>query len=216
MSTSPTDPQRITDSTARQLLERAVQLDDDAFTLQQLSAAAAEAGISAAAFDQAVREWRDARRARNSVARPERVWNRLLRNAVSLAAGWAALAGLSALDRLLAAPWLVHKLTDPVGLALGAVIAVKVRARTGTAVLGGLAVSQATEYLLDFLSGAPAIHGLAPHVALMVAGIAGVSVGQHFWSNGSRGRPSASDNLPERWAPTDENATGLKLQAASA
>ena len=216
MSSSPIDPRRVADTTARQLLERAAQLDQDSLTLQQLREAAIEAGISAAAFDQAVREWRRSAPLSSSVTRPLSVRTRLLRNAGALASGWVALAGLSAINRLFAVPWLVHKLTDPVGLAVGAAIALKLRARTATAVLGGLAVSQTAEYLLDFVSGAPALHGFAPHMALMIAGIAGVAMGQYFWHKGSGGRPGLSQQSAGSTSSASHDTGGTELRAASA
>ena len=214
MSASPIDPHRLAEDTKRQLLERAAELDQDSLTLQQLREAAVEAGISAAAFDQAVHEWRHTMPVASAVSRPVTVAARLLRNFAALASGWAALLGLSAIDRLFAVPWLVHKLTDPLGLAVGAAIAVKLRVRTATAVLGGLAVSQTAEYLLDFISGAPAIHGFAPHVAVMLAGIAGVAVGQHFSRRGSRHGPSTPFAEPPSSAKPDSGA--LELRTASA
>ena len=216
MSSSPTDPQRVAEATARQLLARAAQLDSDGLTLEQLRESAIEAGISPAAFDQAVREWRNPVPAKRRVARPPSLSQRLLRNAGAFAGGWAALAALSAIDRLLAVPWLVHKLTDPVGLAVGAAIALKLRARTATAVLGGLTVSQFAEYLLDFISGAPAIHGLAPHIALMFAGIAGIAAGQHFWFRGSGFGSGTSQHLAEQGSSSEAESRELELHAASA
>jgi hypothetical protein len=97
--------------------------------------------------------------------------------AAAFAAGWMCVALLAAVVRVAAAPWLVHKLSDPIGLALGAFIAAKLRARTATVLLGGLAVSQAAEFAMDLVTGAPAIHGFAAHVALIITGVAGVALG---------------------------------------
>jgi hypothetical protein len=177
MTRSPTDPERVADATARRLLERAIALDTDGPTLAQLRDAAAEAGISADAFDAAVAEWR-AHSQQPTAKSPSRWAEQLLRNAAGLALGWLALSSLAGAQALVGAPWLVHKLTDPVGLAIGAVIAARLRARTATVVLGGLAVAQGAEFLMDLAGGAPAIHGLGPHVALMIAGVVGVAVGR--------------------------------------
>ena len=184
MNQSPSDPERIAEATARRLLERATALDIDGPTLAQLRQAAQEAGISPAAFDAAVAEWRADRPIVAPTPTPRRWAEALLRNTAGIALGWTAVAALAVAQRFLAAPWLVHKLTDPVGLAIGAVISARLRARTATVVLGGLAVSQSAEFLMDMFSRAPAIHGFGAHMALMIAGVAGVAVGRSVW-----GRP---------------------------
>lgn len=200
MSSSPIGPERIGETTAKRLLERAAELDENKLTLGQLRDAAIEAGIAPSAFDEAVREWRRTRNlapTRDS-ARP--LSNRLLRNAAALTAGWVAISVFAAVDGLLALSWLVHKLTDPVGLALGSVVALKLRARTAVTVLGGLTVSQLVEFLLDLGSGTPAVHGFGAHISLMAAGIAAVAVGQRFWSSGQgpglTGLDSSNDGSP--------------------
>jgi len=96
VSASPIDPHRLAEDTKRQLLERAAELDQDSLTLQQLREAAVEAGISAAAFDQAVHEWRHTMPVASAVSRPVTVAARLLRNFAALASGWAALRRPSA------------------------------------------------------------------------------------------------------------------------
>lgn len=191
MNESPNERDRIADDIARQLLGRAAALDQDGPSLAQLREAAIEAGISGTAFDEAVREWRTATHpAGTSVAWPRRT----VRNLGAFAGGWAALAGLAAMDRLLAVPWLVHALTDPIGLFVGAIIATKLRARAAAVVMGGLAVAQAAEFIVDWIAGAPAVHGLYAHLALMVAGVAGVAVSQVWRSRG--GRTDASSVPP--------------------
>ena len=189
MSQPPIDPERVADDVAGRLLERATALESDGPTLVQLRQAAAEAGISNAAFDAAVAEWRASSASQVAPATRRRWTERALRNVAGLAVGWSAVAALAVAQRLVAAPWLVHKLTDPVGLAIGAVVAARLRARTATIALGGLAVSQGAEFLMDLFSGAPAIHGFGAHMALMIAGIAGVAVGRVAWRR--RGRPDA-------------------------
>lgn len=191
MSQPPLEPERIADDTARQLLARAAALDTDGPTLPQLRQAAAESGISHAAFDAAVAEWRaDSMRIAEQPSR--RRWMRQAwRNAAAFAAGWSVTAGLSVAQQLVDAPWLVHKLTNPVGMAIGALIAARLRARTATVLLGGLAVSTGAEFLMDLFSGAPAVQGFGAHMALMIAGVAGVAVGRAFW--GRRTYPDAPD-----------------------
>ena len=208
MTKPPVNPERVADDTARHLLERAAALDADGATLTQLRQAAIEAGISHAAFDAAVAEWR-----RTSGARPvhparRRIGERLLRNAAALAVGWSSVAALAASQALIAAPWQVHKLTDPIGLAIGVIVGSRLRARTATIVLGGLAIAQGTEFLMDLLSGAPAIHGAQAHFALMIAGVVGVALGRAVWrgDSGETG-DDTTDRSTVRSSPNDSSAS---------
>jgi len=207
MSHAPLDPERIAEDTARRLLERATMLETDGPTLAQLRQSAEEAGISPAAFDAAVAEWRTGRAFTTSTPTRERWVHAVLRNTAGIALGWTAVAILAIPQRFVAVPWLVHKLTDPVGLAIGAVVAARLRARTATVVLGGLAVSQAAEFLMDLVSGAPAIHGSGAHMALMIAGVAGVAVGRSLWgrSNDPTARADAVSDDQSSHSQTDES-----------
>jgi hypothetical protein len=205
MTKFPVNPERIADDTAQHLLERAAALDADGATLAQLRQAAIEAGISHAAFDAAVAEWR-----RHSAARPvqpagRRIGEQLLRNATALAVGWSSVAALGVTQALVAAPWEVHKLTDPIGLAIGAVVGSRMRARTATIVLGGVAISQSAEFLMDFLSGAPTIHGAQAHFALMVAGVAGVAIGRAVWGRRGDSGDAGHDAADRSTAPSPSN-----------
>jgi len=190
------DAERVTDETARRLLERATALEGDGPTLAQLREAAAEAGISHSAFDAAVAEWRKDSLIRES--RPTlRTWTeRVLRNVSAFAGGWLAVAGMAIAQQAVGAPWLVHKFTDSAGMAIGAFVASRLRARTATVVMGGLAVSQGAEFLMDLASGEPAIHGFWAHWALMIAGVAGVAIGRAVW--GRRGGPGVGGSQSEQ------------------
>lgn len=203
------DAERVADETARRLLERATALESDGPTLAQLREAATEAGISHVAFDAAVAEWRADSRIRK--ARPTtRTWTeRGVRNVAALAVGWLAVAVLAVAQQMVGAPWLVHKFTDSAGMAIGAFVASRLRARTATVVMGGLAVSQGAEFLMDLASGKPAIHGLGAHWALMIAGVAGVAVGRAVWER--RGGPGIggfpSDETTQHAPPRDSSAS---------
>jgi len=190
MAQPPVDPERIAESTARHLLERAAALDSDGSTLVQLRQAALEAGISPEAFDAAVAEWRAAPPPATTTLPGERT-SRVLRNLEALAIGFLSVAGLAIAERLVAAPWLVHKASDPLALVIGALIAARLRARPASIVLGGLAVSQGAEFLMDLSAGAPAIHGLGAHAALMIAGVGGVAIGRVLWG---RSGPTSGRN----------------------
>jgi hypothetical protein len=203
MNQPPVNPERVADDVARRLLERATALDGDGPTLAQLRQSAAEAVISTAAFDAAVAEWRADSPHHVARATPRRWTERALRNAAGLAVGWSAVAALAVAQRLVAAPWLVHKLTDPIGLAIGAFVAARLRGRTATVLLGGLAVSQGAEFLMDLFSGAPAIHGFGGHMALMIAGVAGVAVGRAAW--GRRVDPTIRGDNAQHSSPSDSS-----------
>lgn len=181
----PLDPERVAEETARRLLERATALESEGPTLAQLREAAAEAGISNAAFDAAVAEWRADLAHPAQPTTPRRWPEKVLRNLAAVVVGWSSVTALAVAQQLVDAPWLVHKLTDPVGMAIGALVAARLRARTATVLLGGLAVSQGAEFLMDLFSGAPSIHGFGAHMALMIAGVAGVAVGRFFWGRRS-------------------------------
>ena len=84
---------------------------------------------------------------------------------------------LVSVDRAAGVHWLVRKATDPVALAIGAVIASRLRARPVAWLLAGLAVAQGAEFVMDAALGVPAVQGLGSHFALMIAGIAGVLLG---------------------------------------
>jgi hypothetical protein len=214
MNRPPVDPERISDDTAQQLLQRAAALDVDGPSLAQLRQAAAESGISTEAFDAAVAEWR-AHSVARSVRSTPRTWTeRALRNGAAFAVGWSAVAVFAIAQRLLAAPWLVHKLTDPIGLAFGAFVAARLKARTATIVLSGLAVSQGAELLMDFFAGAPAVRGFGAHMALMIAGITGVAIGRAFW--GRRGGPDRGHDDPANTRSSPRDAAGDSQDSTAA
>jgi hypothetical protein len=193
MKQAPDDRERLSEETARKLLERAASIDDTRLSLAQLREAAAEAGISNAAFDAAVGEWRRAAGdARSKPAAPNRLTS-LLPNCAALAGGWISVSTLALVVRLTGAPWLVHKLTDPIGLAIGALIAAKSKARPAAIVLAGLTVSQLAEFLMDLFAGAPTIHGFGAHMALMIAGVLGVALGHRLLRPSSQARPPTAN-----------------------
>jgi hypothetical protein len=217
------DSEQVSDKTARLLLERAAILDQSGLTLDQLRQAAAEAGISADAFEKAVEEWRRVKPFDASIS--QRSWpTRLLGNVAAIAVASAAFATLMSIERLLGAPGLLEKLSEPVGLCIGAAFAVRIRARTALVVLSGLALSQGAEFVMDAVGGTPAIHGAGAHLALMIAGVAGVWVGMTIGrrsGESATGRASVSDvadatitaNAPDESTPRSvrlTNAAAIK------
>jgi hypothetical protein len=83
MSASP-DRELITQSAARQLLERAGQIDSDSTSVDTLRAAAREAGISDAAFEAALIEMRS--KAATPAVAPPSPWKRRFMVAMAAAA----------------------------------------------------------------------------------------------------------------------------------
>ena len=187
---------RLPEDAAHRLLARAVELDatrGTELTIAQLRAAAGEAGISNAAFDAALKEWLSAdfttvapRAAPSGIpawlgvqlaAVGDAVNGAPVRNFVAFAAFWGVLMLLVSFDRAADVHWLVRKATDPVALAIGAVIALRLRARPVGLLLAGLAISQGAEVVMDAALGVPAVHGFGSHLALMIAGVGGVLLG---------------------------------------
>ena len=206
MSVPPKDRGDVSDGVARRLLARAAATDADGRELEQLRDAAIEAGISGAAFDRAVAEWR----ASGHPARePGRSWQeRVLRNAAGFVGGWLALSVFAAIDRLFAAPWLIHKLTDPLGVLIGTAIAIKLRGRVATVVMAGLTISQGVEFLLDLLTGAPAIRGFYPHIGLMLVGVGAVAASQWWRSRETPESTRSTDPADDSTAPIGRASFG--------
>jgi hypothetical protein len=187
--------------------ESNIKLDDPRFTLEQLRDAAYEAGISSAAFDAAVAEWRRSLLPPAPPLGARFTFEGILPNVASIAAGWLSVTLLATVVRVAAAPWLIHKLSDPVGLALGALIAAKLRARTATILLGGLAVSQAAEFVMDLMTGAPAIRGFGAHMALIIAGVAGAALGLRRPAGGGGSSDTTDGPTSESVADAEVNSS---------
>lgn len=100
-----------------------------------------------------------------------------MRNIVALAAFWGVLMLFVSFDRAADVHWLVRKATDPLALAIGATIALRLRARPIALLLAGLAISQGAEFVMDATLGMPSVQGFGSHIALMIAGVAGVLLG---------------------------------------
>jgi hypothetical protein len=209
-----TDATRLPEDAAHRLLARAVELDasrSSEVTIAQLRDAACEAGISITAFDAALDELRlaqdgdrqalaSARSANKSIG----AWIRgdtpafgtdllespVLRNIVALAGFLGILLFLVSIDRASDVHWLVRKATDPLALALGAALAIRLRARPASILLGGLAIATGAEFVMDVMLRAPAVQGFGSHWALMIAGVAGVLLGRNF-----QRQPRARDSL---------------------
>lgn len=187
---------RLPEDAAHRLLARAVELDatrGTELTIAQLREAAREAGISNVAFDSALKEWQSAEFTSvppRPVPSGIRAWFRVhvaaveaavkgapVRNIAALVAFCGVLMLLVSFDRAADVHWLVRKATDPVALAVGAIIALRLRARPIGFLLAGLAISQGAEFVMDVALGVPSVQGFGSHLALMIAGVAGVLLG---------------------------------------
>jgi hypothetical protein len=214
---------RLPEDAAHRLLARAVELDaahGTELTIAQLRGAAREAGISETAFDSALREWQSTGlRSVVPSAAPSgtRSWLGLrlaefvdavtgapVRNIVAFAAFWGVLMLLVSLDRAADVHWLVRKATDPVALAIGTVIALRLRARPVGLLLAGLAIAQGAVFVMDAALRTPAVHGFGSHMALMIAGVAGVLLGGRVFNRPPSMHTSAVPT-PAFDAPTPVN-----------
>lgn len=205
---------RLPEDAAHRLLARAVELDatrGPELTISQLRVAAREAGISTIAFEAAVKEWQSgvvvsihppaspgvpAWLVEHLAAVRKAVAGAPVRNIAALAAFWGVLVLLVSFDRAADVHWLVRKATDPVALALGATIAFQLRARPIAFLLAGLAISQGAEFVMDVALRVPSVHGFGSHLALMIAGVAGVLLGRRLIPRPPRSGAAASATSP--------------------
>jgi hypothetical protein len=83
----------------------------------------------------------------------------------------------------------MRKLFDPVALGLGAAVAARFGVRPVALLLSGFAVATGAEFAMDLWTGQPAIRGVAPHVALLLAGLGGVLLGARWFRSAPREAP---------------------------
>jgi hypothetical protein len=187
---------------AQRVLARAAELDAQTgprVPLERLRLAALEAGLSPEAFEAALTEVREAQPA---PSKPDRAWPLFARcTGAIVGSGIVLVAGASILNPTESA-WLVRKLLDPVALSIGAALAMRFKVRPLALVLGGLAVATGAEFLMDLWAGRPAIRGAEPHFGLMIAAIAGVTLGSLL-----RRSPRDSDALTDKVARPARDST---------
>jgi hypothetical protein len=211
---------RLSEDVAHRLLARAVELDTPGgaeITIAQLREAAVDAGVSESAFNAAVAEleragYRSSTSSKIDVqasstepraSRLARFTGSVIRNVGALAASGAFVAAGAMLIRATNAPDLLHKVSDALAMGLGALLASRWRARPAMILLAGLSIALGAEVLFDVLQGSYSVRGFGAHMALMVAGVAGVLLGAY-----AMGRPSGSstdttlDVRNEEEAPT--------------
>ena len=218
MSEHRIDPERIAEDEAHRLIARAAELDlarAELVSLTQVRTAAVEAGISPAAFDEALREYRltlERNTAAISADRdspPASALGRLRRWFRSRAnAGPSSLAARVRVNALaLLATWggmtlLVHAIdlfrvgdgavtvAMVASLLAGTVLAHRLRANLARFACVALAISIGSEMLFDLIAGHPVVHGNGAQFALLTAGVVGVGVGLLL---GTKERTDSSD-----------------------
>jgi hypothetical protein len=75
------------------------------------------------------------------------------------------------------AGWVARKAVDPTALALGALIAARLRARLLVLPIAGFALALGAEAAMDAAFGTPVVRGAGAHLALILAGVLGVLLG---------------------------------------
>jgi hypothetical protein len=179
---------------AHRLLARAVELDHARAArvpLAHLRAAAREAGVSDAAFAQALAE-ADAARAAPGPDPDSMSWRAHVgAHALALVACVGVLVLAVGLHSLSGAGWVVRKAVDPAALALGALIAARLRARLLVLPLAGFALALGAEAAMDAAFGTPAVRGAGAHLALILAGVFGVLLGAFLARRSGATRPRA-------------------------
>jgi hypothetical protein len=67
--------------------------------------------------------------------------------------------------------WTLQKLSQSIGLMLGALVGYRVGARATYVASMGLALATAAEYVMDVVAGQPAVRGMWPHLFLVAIGV---------------------------------------------
>jgi hypothetical protein len=188
---------------AHRVLARAVELDHARarrVPLAHLRDAAREAGVSDAAFAQALAE------SQRPIAGPapesgSAPWRAVVgAHALALVACVGVLVLAVGLHSMSGAGWVARKAVDPAALALGALIAARLRARLLVLPLAGLALALGAEAAMDAAFGTPAVRGAGAHLALILAGVLGVLLGAFLARRSGAVRPGAGAAEAERGA----------------
>jgi hypothetical protein len=138
-------------------------------TLDHLRAAALEAGIAAAAFDQAVRELQA-----EAPSPTKRTLGRsAAANLAAIGAFWLSLVVLARIARVFDVGWEIRALADIAALALGAIAAHRFRARLARTLLLGLGASQLAAWIIRLIWGIGAAQGAGNQFAVIGAGVLG-------------------------------------------
>ena len=162
-------------------------------TVEELRGAALEAGIAPEAFDQAVREARQA--ARVTFPTPlSPLRQRIVTNLAAGGAFWVTLVVLVRDCRAFGVGWDLRSLADILALTAGIMVAERWGARVARVLLIGVAAAQVAEFVLHLIFGVRSVQSGPTHFAVLAAGLLG-SVTIAF---ASRPRPDSgrSGDLP--------------------
>lgn len=237
MTSDPARPpleRAFSEDAAHRLLARAVELDArraSQVTIAELREIAREAGIATEAFEEALNEMKAYSVAETSSTKLgrlrslwDRVWNNdaglpgagrpgsrftaITTNAIAFALFMILLRMVSQISRSLGGDWRVHAAGEVVANVLGIGIALRMRARTTTIVLGVTAAAQIAGFVMHLLFGIRTVQGGPTNWALMLAGLLGIGFGAMLaWH---RKRPGGTVPLTatERADVSDQPAAG--------
>ena len=232
-NTSQGGPERLSDDAAHRLLARAIELDqsqDSETSVAQLREAAREAGISSAAFDNALRELiatgsdRGVSERRSTAEEPTtflgRMWRRLrsergtgqtavdavVSNVIAVTLFWTFAFLLTRVA--ISIGWQAIDTAILIACVVGIGIARRLRARPAEIAMMGFTAFQAAELAMHLIFGIRTVQGGPTHFAVMIAGILGAAIA--WIASHSKGRSSSSD-VPDAVAssdrPSDTSAT---------
>jgi hypothetical protein len=187
---SHADALELSEDAAHRLLARAVELDaarGPTLTVAQLREVAREAGISAAAFDAAVRELGEGPHAPPRAA-PWRTppwrtppWralgHALARGALAVGGGLGLISVASRVTNAAGADWPVHHGAVIAANVLAVLLARRLGARAVAVLFAVLAAAQAGEYPMRLLFGRDAVQGGPTKWALVLASLLGIGFG---------------------------------------
>lgn len=98
--------------------------------------------------------------------------------------------------------WTLQKLSQSIGLMLGALVGYRVGARATYVASMGLALATAAEYVMDVVAGQPAVRGMWPHLFLVAIGVLAA-----IWTT-SGGRTPPLSNVFDEEQPAVEDGDG--------
>jgi hypothetical protein len=244
-STPQLRPEALSEDAAHRLLARAVELDArraSDVSIAQLRDIALEAGIAPAAFDDALaeirglsatvvspadpgllrrtwRRWQGVGSAPPAPAEPMSLWTALTTNVVAFAAFYAVLTAVMRLSRPLDLGWPAQVALMIAVNLFGVGVALRLRARVTTLVLGVTAAAQLAGYVMHLVFGIKTVQGGPTHWALMLAALLGIAFGAVMTRRGEPPAQAMSEGVAERErapgespAPDQPPTTSLRLR----
>jgi hypothetical protein len=206
MTREPTPPHRepvLSEDAAHRLLARAVELDAhraSQVSVAQLREIASEAGIAVDAFDDALAEFRSLTEVPAEPSKPgftrairrwwrntdathldERwsrsMWKGVTINVLAFAIFWVGLSAFSRFSGSLGLDWPADHAGRVFVNLVGLGVALRLRARVTSIILGVTAAAQLAGYVMHLFFGIRTVQGGPTNWALMLAGLAGMAFG---------------------------------------